>query len=108
MTNRRTFLRRAAAFSGAAAIANVWAADWKRQIGLELYTVRDLLEKDFEGTIAKVAEIGYKEVEPTTFGGMEPKALRALLDRYGLKAPSTHVSATAGPNLEKELEGHQI
>jgi len=36
---------------------------WAKQIGLELYSVRDLLEKDFEGTHAKVAALGYKEVE---------------------------------------------
>ena len=107
MTNRRTFLKEAAAFSGAAMIGRA-ATDWKKQIGLQIYTVRDLLEKDYEGTIAKVAEIGYKEVEPTGYGNLEPKQYRALLDRYGLRAPSTHAGATAGPNLEKELEGHRI
>ncbi len=89
--------------------ANLLAADWKKQPGLELYTVRDLMAKDYEGTVAKVAEIGYKEVEPaTTYGGMEPKRFRAMLDRYGLSAPSTHVSATEGPDLEKQLEGFQV
>jgi sugar phosphate isomerase/epimerase len=57
-----------------------------------------------------VAEIGYKEVEPAAngYGNMEPKQFRAMLDRYGLTMPSTHVGATAGPGLEKELEGFQI
>jgi sugar phosphate isomerase/epimerase len=84
------------------------ALDWKKQMGLELYTVRNLLEKDFEGTIAKVAELGYREVEPVGYGGLDPRQFRALLDRYRLNAPSTHAGATAGPELEKELEGHQI
>jgi sugar phosphate isomerase/epimerase len=85
------------------------AADWKKQPGLELYTVRDLTAKDYEGTVAKVAEIGYKEVEPATnYAGMEPKQFRAMLDRYGLTAPTTHVPATEGPDLEKQLEGFQI
>ena len=89
--------------------ANLLAADWKRQPGLELYTVRDLLPKDYEGTVAKVAEIGYKEVEPATdYGGMSPQQFRAMLDRYGLTAPSTHAPATEGPDLEKQLEGFQI
>jgi sugar phosphate isomerase/epimerase len=84
------------------------AADWKKQLGLELYTVRDLTAKDYEGTVAKVAEIGYKEVEPATnYAGMEPKQFRAMLDRYGLTAPTTHVGATEGPDLEKQLEGFQ-
>ena len=81
---------------------------WRNRIGLELYTVRDLLAKDFEGTLAKVAGIGYTEVEPTSYGGLDPKPFRALLDRYKLSAPSTHTSAAEGPDLEKQLEGHRI
>jgi sugar phosphate isomerase/epimerase len=104
MMNRRTFL----AASGAGLLMAQTSPDWKRQIGLELYTVRDLLPKDYEGTLAKVAEIGYKEVEPATnYAGMEPKQFRAMLDKFGLSAPSTHVGATDGPDLEKQLEGFQ-
>lgn len=85
------------------------AADWKMQIGLELYTVRDLTPKDYEGTLAKVAEIGYKEVEPASdYAGMQPKQFRAMLDRLGLSMPSTHAGASEGPDLEKQLEGFQI
>ena len=111
MTNRRTFLKQAAVRGGALAFAanNARAADWKKQVGLELYTVRDLTAKDYEGTVAKVAEIGYKEVEAATdYANLEPKQFRAMLDRYGLTMPSTHVGATAGPGLEKQLEGFQI
>jgi sugar phosphate isomerase/epimerase len=109
-TNRRTFMQAMAAYGGAFALAaEASPADWKTQIGLELWTVRDLLPKDYEGTLAKVAQIGYKEVEPATdYAGMEPKPFRAMLDRYGLSAPSTHVGATDGPGLEKQLEGFQI
>lgn len=102
------FSRRALLQGLAATAAFAQSSNWKKHVGLELYTVRDLLEKDFEGTIAKVAEIGYTEVEPVGFGGLDPKAFRALLDRYKLTAPSTHTSATDGPGLEKELEGHQV
>jgi sugar phosphate isomerase/epimerase len=111
MTNRRNFLKEAAAYTGALAFAasTARAADWKKQVGLELYTVRDLTAKDYEGTVAKVAEIGYKEVEAATdYAKLEPKQFRAMLDRYGLTMPSTHVGATAGPDLEKQLEGFQI
>ena len=68
-----------------------------------------MLAKDYEGTLAKVAEIGYKEVEPATdYAKMDPKQFRAMLDKLGLSAPSTHVGATDGPDLEKQLEGFQI
>ncbi len=110
--NRRNFLRNAAAGSGAllwgAGLAAA-APDWKKQAGLELYTVRDLTAEDYEGTLARVAEIGYKEVEPATdYARLGPKQFRALLDRHGLSAPSTHVPATDGPGLEKQLEGFEI
>ena len=105
MMDRRAFL----AASGAGLLLAQTAPEWKRQIGLELYTVRDLLPKDYEGTLAKVAEIGYKEVEPATnYANMEPKQFRAMLDKFGLSAPSTHVGATDGPDLEKQLAGFRI
>lgn len=61
-------------------------------IGLQLYTVRSEMEKDFEGTIARVAEIGYKEVEFAGYFGYSPKDVRAILTRQRLAAPATHVS----------------
>jgi sugar phosphate isomerase/epimerase len=112
MTHRRSFIQHLAVSAGALTLSDLMAQtgpDWKKQIGLELYTVRDVLPKDYEGVLAKVAEIGYKEVEPADpYNNMEPKQYRALLDRYGLTMPSTHSGATDGPNLEKQLEGFQI
>jgi len=112
MTHRRSFLKQLAATAGAATLSDLMAQsgpDWKKQIGLELYTVRDILPKDYEGTLARVAEIGYKEVEPADpYNKLEPKQYRALLDRYGLSMPSTHSGAVDGPDLEKQLEGFQI
>lgn len=105
--NRRGFLR-GIAMTGSSFLMGQSHTRWGNQIGLELYTVRDLLAKDFEGTIAKLAEIGYKEVEPVGYGGLDPKQFRALLDRHGLRAPSTHAGVTSGPDLEKQLEGQQI
>ena len=42
-----------------------WAADARKieKIGVQLYTVREAMKQDFEGTLAKVAAIGYREVE---------------------------------------------
>ena len=60
------------------------------RVGLQLYTVRDLLQTDFEGTLTRVAAIGYREVELTDFFGHAPGDVRALLDRLGLAAVSMH------------------
>jgi sugar phosphate isomerase/epimerase len=111
--NRRTFFKDMAlggaclVSGGASALAAPKIApQWKNQIGLELYTVRELLKTDYAGTLAKVAAIGYKEVEPADpYNNMQPEQYKALLDKYHFKMFSTHADATDGPGLEKELEG---
>lgn len=60
------------------------------RVGLQLYTVRDLLKTDFEGTLKKVAAIGYKEVELTDFFGRTPADVKKLLDGLGLAPVSMH------------------
>jgi sugar phosphate isomerase/epimerase len=114
--NRRSFAKTLALFGGAAmingnpgrALAQM-APDWKKQIGLELFTVRDEMQNDFEGVLAKIASFGYKEVEPASgYNNMSPKDFRAMLDRYGLSMPSTHSGLPAGETIEKRFEGGQI
>ncbi len=60
-------------------------------IGLQLYTVRDPLQRDFEGTLKAVADIGYREVEFAGLFGHPPAEVRTVLDGLGLAAPSGHV-----------------
>jgi sugar phosphate isomerase/epimerase len=119
LQTRREFLREfalgsaAAIAAGRSAIAGVRvqaAANWKAHIGLELYTVRDLLANDYEGILEKVAAIGYTEVEPAGgYNDMSPQQYRAMLDRFGLTMPSTHAPARgAGAELEQQLEGFQV
>ena len=59
---------------------------------LQLYTVRDALDADLEGTLRHVADIGYREVELAGLPGVSARAMRASLQRYGLDAPSMHAS----------------
>lgn len=61
------------------------------KVGLQLYTVRDAMKKDFSGTIARVASIGYKEVEFAGYFDHSPADVRAILDKNGLTGPSCHV-----------------
>ena len=68
----------------------------KKLIGLQLYTVRDAMQKDPAGTLARVAQIGFNSVEGATytgtekFYGMDAKEFAALLKSNGLKMPSSH------------------
>jgi sugar phosphate isomerase/epimerase len=95
MMNRRTFLETATTVTAATLLTNRlgWAAaDHKiDRLGVQLYTVRDQMKADFEGTLAKVAAIGYKEVEFAGYFDHSPKDVRAILDRLGLVSPATHV-----------------
>jgi sugar phosphate isomerase/epimerase len=78
-------------------------------IGLQLYTVRTLLERDFEGTLAGVAAIGYREVEFAGYHGRSPEAVRAALGRAGLAAPSAHVPIEAvRDDLPRVLDGARL
>ncbi len=61
-----------------------------RAIGIQLYTVRDALKQDFEGTIAALARIGYKELEFAGLYDRKAADIRAILDHHGLRAPSGH------------------
>ena len=65
------------------------------RIGLQLYTVREAMKQDFEGTLAKVAAVGYNEVEFAGYFDHAPKEVRAMLDRQGLAAPSGHAGYEA-------------
>jgi sugar phosphate isomerase/epimerase len=93
--NRRTFLETATTVSAATLLTSKfgWAAGTHRihKVGVQLYTVRDQMAADFDGTIAKVAAIGYKEVEFAGYFDRTPQQVRAVLDKNGLSAPATHV-----------------
>ncbi|HXG92042.1 MAG TPA: sugar phosphate isomerase/epimerase [Blastocatellia bacterium] len=66
-----------------------------KKIGLQLYTVRRELEKDFEGTIAKVAAAGYSEVEFAGYFNHTPQQVKSVLARNNLTAPSAHIPIVA-------------
>src|SRR5258705_12669266 len=93
--NRRPFIGTSVAATLATAARPSWAVDSAHKIdriGVQLYTVRDAMKTDFAGTIAKVAAIGYKEVEFAGYFDHSPKDVRAILDKNGLASPSCHRS----------------
>src|SRR5207249_3642812 len=62
------------------------------RIGLQLYTVRHAMEKDVEGTIARVAATGYREVEFAGYFGKSARDVRGLLDKTGLSSAASQNS----------------
>ena len=86
--DRRTFL----GTLGAAVLAtrSVRAASIPR-LGVQLYTVRGLLEKDFNGTLAQVAALGFTEVEFAGYFKRTAQQVRDVLTQHKLTAPAAHV-----------------
>ena len=62
------------------------------RIGVQLYTIRGAITKDLDGSLAKVAAIGYQEVELAGYRSHTMSEFKAALDRNGLSAPSTHIA----------------
>lgn len=93
--NRRSFLENATTVTAATLLASRlgWAADGHKigKVGVQLYTVRDQMKVDFDGSLARVASIGYKEVEFAGYFGRIPQQVRAALDKNGLSSPACHV-----------------
>ena len=99
---RRTFLYEMAAIGVGTGVMSACASAFSRggtptpsanHIGLQLYTVRDQLEKDFDGTLAKVAQIGYTNMEFAGYYNRTPEQVRATLDRLGMISTSSHIGA---------------
>lgn len=98
MTDRRTFLRSLGAAAlgsslpaGAAALRTETRRRRIDRPGIQLYTLRRAMAEDFDGTLERVAEIGYREVEFAGYFDRTPEQVRAALDRVGLVSPATHV-----------------
>ncbi len=97
MNSRRTFIKQAGIAAAAGLVLPSFACvKSSKVVGLQLYSLRELLPQDPRGVIAKVAAAGYKEVETygfvpgTGFWGLDPKAFKNLLIENGLTAPSGH------------------
>jgi len=72
-----------------------------QRIGIQLYTMRSLTEKDLEGTLAKLAGIGYAEVEFAGYFGKTPEQIRAMLVANRLSSPSSHIPLPANDDAWK-------
>ncbi|MBN2665494.1 MAG: sugar phosphate isomerase/epimerase, partial [Bacteroidales bacterium] len=83
----------------------------KKNIGLQLYSVRDSISRDMPGAIEKVARMGYAFVESAgyangKFYGLDPAEFKALLEKNGLYMLSSHTGQNppADGNLDKVME----
>jgi len=74
-------------------------------LALQLWSINTELEKDFYGTLKKVAEMGYKGVEFAGYGGNSAQELKVKLEEYGLISVGSHISLERiKDNLKNEIE----
>jgi sugar phosphate isomerase/epimerase len=82
------------------------------QLSIQLYTVNRAMSEDLSGTLARVAELGFRNVEAYAFVGRAAE-LRAAQDAAGLRSPSGHAQflsteagsgATESPSVEQMLD----
>jgi sugar phosphate isomerase/epimerase len=106
MLDRRTLLKGAAlwmpvaagAWSAQAAETGTgWFARKHVPIGLQLYTVSDAARDDLDGTLTRIAQIGYRTIELAGYHGKDVATLRAAANRANVKFTSIHVGAVARP-----------
>src|SRR6185437_377847 len=103
MTTRRTFLRNSGAFAATGLLfpqltraTGIFDRKATRPIGLQLYTLGNLMTTDPHGTLQKLAAIGYQEVESAgsqkgNFYGFTPKEFSAMVKTAGMHWRSAHV-----------------
>jgi sugar phosphate isomerase/epimerase len=97
-TSRRNFLKTSGLSVAALAVGShkLFAAYPDKYIGVQLYTVREAMNKDPSGTLKSLSDMGYKYVEHANykdrkFYGYTPADFKKLLDGYNLNMISGHV-----------------
>jgi sugar phosphate isomerase/epimerase len=111
--SRRRFVQALCA-TGAAACQNTQGGamasgpffeNQKLPIGIQLYTLADMLRTDPDGTVADVARIGYKTVEIPSYLGKTPQQLREVFDKNGLTCTAAHIGMNPGTEAAPGLRG---
>ena len=112
IASRRSFLKASSAVAAATVVGadRLSAATLKFPIGLQLYSVRELLPQDFDGTLAKVRADGYTEVEAAGYYDKPAAEFRKAMDKAGLRCVSTHHPlGVLRPRLDELIEyGHTL
>lgn len=103
--DRRHFMKLSSAIVGASLLPSslAYAADTPSPVGLQLYTLRDMMAVSVSATLKLVSAVGYKEVETAGYFEYSPKEFRKMLDGEGLRAPSAHIRLDLFDNSLNEV-----
>ncbi len=72
-------------------------------VALQLYSVREYAQQDFESAVRRVAQMGYAGVEPAGFPGTTAEAAGKLFRELGLEVPSAHMALPLGDQKDAVL-----
>lgn len=92
MNSRRQFIQNSSAtmlLAGAGSL-RAHAQGLNLPLGLQLYSVREMLPKDYEGTLQMVGRLGYKEVEAAGFYNKSAAEVKQDMQKANLKCVSAH------------------
>ena len=104
LVTRRTFMKTAAACAAALEAGDLWANPLGLPIGLQLYSVRDFLPKDYAGTLKQLGAMGYQECEAAGFYNHSAADVKQAMSDAGLRCVSAHYAlAQLKPNLDEIL-----
>jgi sugar phosphate isomerase/epimerase len=79
------------------------------QFSIQLYSVRDIINNDFPGTLKKLAEMGYTGVEFAGYGGLSAPEMKDVLTANGLKPVGAHIGIEGlTKRLDEELAYHRV
>jgi sugar phosphate isomerase/epimerase len=106
--NRREFSQLALAGTGALLAGNLDFLAPKRHIGLQLWSIRDVVQKNLIGTLSAVRKMGYREIEAAgysegKFYGKSPAEFKKIIADLGLSMPSGHNMMTSADYLGKGM-----
>jgi sugar phosphate isomerase/epimerase len=101
MVSRRNFVKGAAASAALLQARGLWASPLGLPPGLQLYSVRDFLPKDFSGTLQQLGAMGYREVEAAGYFGHSATDVKQAMTSAGLKCVSAHYPM---PQLQQSLD----
>lgn len=110
-SSRRDFLKTTGVVAAAASMGrHLMAAPLHAPIGLQLYSVRNLLPRDFDGTLHALAGFGYRVVEAAGFYNKSAADWRHAMSQAGLRCVSAHYPLAQIKGHENEIieYGHAI
>lgn len=96
---RRDFLKAAGMVAASTLLPEAFAAEAKKkQIGLQLYSVRNEISRDFTGTLQQLAKIGFPHLEAASYNngkfyGRDPKEFSKILADMGMRLSGSHTGS---------------